>query len=96
VSPWRATFAGMPTVWETRGTVTSLFLRVPAALLEKVAGEAESGAAGAEIAARFLTRDPQIEHIGWALKAEIEAGSPNGDLFLDSLGTALASHLLVR
>jgi hypothetical protein len=38
----------------------------------------------------------QIEHIGWALKAEIEAGSPNGGLFLDSLGAALASHLLVR
>ena len=86
----------MPTVWETQGTVTSLFFRVPAALLEKVAGEADSGTAGAEIGARFLTRDPQIEHIGWALKAEIEAGSPNGGLFLDSLGTALASHLLVR
>jgi AraC family transcriptional regulator len=86
----------MPTVWETQGTVTSLFLRVPAALLEQVAGEAGSGSAGAEIAARFLTRDQQIEHIGWALKAEIEAGSPNGGLFLDSLGTALASHLLVR
>jgi AraC family transcriptional regulator len=88
--------AGMPTLWETQGTVTSLFLRVPAALLERVAGDAESGAAAAEIAARFLTRDPQIEHIGWALKAEIENGSPNGSLFRDSLGTALASHLLVR
>jgi hypothetical protein len=83
-------------MWETQGTATSLFLRVPAALLEKVAGEAGNGTAVGGIAARFLTRDPQIEHIGWALKAEIEAGAPNGGLFLDSLGTALASHLLVR
>jgi AraC family transcriptional regulator len=88
--------AGMPTSWETQGTVTSLFLRVPATLLEQVACDAERGAETAEIAACFLTRDPQIEHIGWALKAEIEAGSPNGGLFLDSLGAALASHLLVR
>ena len=88
--------AGMPTSWETQGTVTSLFLRVPATLLEQVACDAERGAEAAEIAACFLTRDPQIEHIGWALKAEIEAGSPNGGLFLDSLGAALASHLLVR
>jgi AraC family transcriptional regulator len=84
----------MPTLWETQGKITSLLLRVPAALLESVAGEAERGAATAGIAARFLMRDPQIEHIGWALKAEIEAGAPNGGLFLDSLGTALASHLL--
>jgi AraC family transcriptional regulator len=87
--------AGMPTLWETQGKITSLFLGVPAALLEKVAGDAERGAATAAIAARFVMRDPQIEHIGLALKAEIEAGSPNGGLFLDSLGTALASHLLV-
>jgi AraC family transcriptional regulator len=88
--------AGMPTSWETQGTVTSLFLRVPATLLEQVACDAERNAEAAGIAACFLTRDPQIEHIGWALKAEIEAGSPNGGLFLDSLGAALASHLLVR
>ena len=88
--------AGMPTSWETQGTVTSLFLRVPAMLLEQVACDAEKGAEAAGIAPCFLTRDPQIEHIGWALKAEIEAGSPNGGLFLDSLGAALASHLLVR
>jgi AraC family transcriptional regulator len=87
--------AGMSTIWETQGNITSLLLRVPAALLEKVAGDEERGTDTAAITARFLVRDRQIEHIGWALKAEIEAGSPNGGLFLDSLGTALASHLLV-
>jgi AraC family transcriptional regulator len=39
-------------------------------------------------------RDRQIEHIGWALKTEMETGYPNGDLYLDSLGTALSVHLL--
>jgi AraC family transcriptional regulator len=30
------------------------------------------------------------------LKAEMEAGYPSGGLFLDSLGTALTTHLLRR
>ena len=47
-----------------------------------------------EIVSRFQMRDPQIEHIGWAVKAEIEAGCPGGRLFLDSLGLALATRLL--
>ena len=42
------------------------------------------------------TKDAQIEHIGWALKAEAEAeaGYPSGSLYLDSLATAVATHLV--
>jgi AraC family transcriptional regulator len=39
-------------------------------------------------------RDPQIEYIGWALKAEIENGYPSGRLYLDGLATALATRLI--
>ena len=41
-------------------------------------------------------RDPTIEHLGWALKTEMEAGYPNGSLYTDSLAAALAIHLLKR
>jgi AraC family transcriptional regulator len=68
---------------------------VPQALLEKVPSEAERGGSATKIVPR-LTRDPQIEHIAWALKAEFETGGTNGGLFLDSLGTALALYLLSR
>ncbi len=40
--------------------------------------------------------DPQIQHIGMALKAELEAGAPSGRLFGESLATALAIRLLQR
>ena len=39
-------------------------------------------------------RDPRIEHIGWAVKAELESPDPLGRLYGEGLGLALASHLL--
>ncbi len=41
-------------------------------------------------------RDTQLEHIGWALVAELEADGPPGSLYADSLGLALVAHLLHR
>lgn len=40
--------------------------------------------------------DPQVAHVGMALKAEIEAGYPAGRLYADSLTAALAARVLVR
>ena len=47
-----------------------------------------------EILSQFRLRDSQIEHIGWALLAEVRRGYPNGHLYMHSLATALAVHLL--
>lgn len=41
-------------------------------------------------------RDAQVEHIVWALQADRAAGAPSGGLYAQSLGTALAVHLLGR
>ena len=41
-----------------------------------------------------MLRDSRIEHIAWALEAEQQAGFPSGRLYVDSLGVALAVHLL--
>jgi len=41
-------------------------------------------------------RDGQVEHIGWALKAELEAGQPNGRPYLEGLGLALSARLVSR
>jgi AraC family transcriptional regulator len=45
---------------------------------------------------RLTCRDPQIEHLLWALKAELEVDEPLGRLYADSLGVALAAQLLRR
>lgn len=47
-----------------------------------------------EIVPRYRFRDERIEHVAWALDAERRAGGPGGLLYMESLGVALAAHLL--
>jgi AraC family transcriptional regulator len=86
--------AGVPSRWEVNDADTALVVGVPAKLLQTAAEQSDREPSRVEIVNRFQTRDRQIEHIGWALKTEMETGYPNGDLYLDSLGTALSVHLL--
>ena len=88
--------AGLPSRWEVRQKDTALLIAVQAPILRGVAAERGLDCERVEIVNRFQMRDPQIEHIGWALKAEIESGNPAGPLFTASLATALAARLLDR
>lgn len=81
--------------WEVKQTDTALIIGVDGTLLRSVAEERELDFRRVEILNRFQMRDPQIEHIGWALKAEIAAGA-TGRLYTDSLATALAARLVER
>lgn len=69
-------------------------LTLPRALLRVAAEELGLDPDRAALEARFCVRDACIEHITWALEAEHRAGSPNGLLYRESLGLALAVHLL--
>jgi AraC family transcriptional regulator len=82
--------------WETKSAGTTLVIRMPETLLRTVAGELDLNPAHVELADRYKMRDPQLEHIGWALKADLDAGCPGGRLFRESLGTAFAARLLQR
>lgn len=88
--------AHTPATWETKQSGTTLVMRVPDELLRRVAIDLDMDAANIEIADRFQLRDPFIEHIGWALKADLDSGGAGGRLFRESLGTALAARLLQR
>ena len=88
--------AHTPSAWETKQAGTTLIMRVPDGLLRDVATALGMDPRCIEIADRFQLRDPVIEHIGWALKADLESGSPGGRVFRASLGTALATRLLQR
>jgi AraC family transcriptional regulator len=63
-------------------------------LLHRTADEMGLPAERARLGERHQFRDAQIEHIALALDAERRAGFPNGTLYTDSLGTALAVHLI--
>jgi AraC family transcriptional regulator len=86
--------AGTPSVWEMQGADTALLLRLSPELLRAAAEQMEIDPRRVEIRNRFQMRDAAIENIGWALKAEMEAGYPSGRLYLDSMAMSLAARLV--
>jgi AraC family transcriptional regulator len=88
--------AGTPSRWELREKDTSFIISLPMSLLNRVAEESGVDPAQVEIVNRFQMRDAQMEHIGWAFKAEMDAGYRGGRLCADSLGTAMAACVLDR
>ncbi len=88
--------AGFSRVWETEGPTTKLTIDLSPSLVRTAAEEMGLNPDRVSIVPQLHLRDPQIEHIGWALKAELETDEPFGRLYADSLGLALAAHLLRR
>lgn len=72
-----------------------LLLRLQPALVTRTAQELGSREK-TEITPCLGVVDPQIQHIGLALKTELESGCLSGRLYSESLATALASYLLQR
>ena len=88
--------AGLSDVWEEDDANTSLVVRLPHGLLRRAAEDMGLDPERAGLEPRHQFRDPRIEHIAWALDAERSAGNPSGRLYTESLGMALAVHLLGR
>ena len=86
--------AGSASAWHEDGASTSIVLRFAPAFLRAAADDLGLDGARVDLAARHQLRDPQIEHIAWALDADRAAGHPSGALYPDSLAVALAAHLL--
>lgn len=82
--------------WREDAANTSLFVAVAPTLLQRTADELEIAPTRRSIELRHQVRDPQIEHIAWALDSERRSDYANGALYTESLATALAVHLLRR
>lgn len=87
---------GMPSRWEVQQKDTALIIGVQPGFLRAIAQERGLDPERVEIVNRFQMRDPHIEHVGWALKAQLEAHQPAIRLYTDSLATALTLRLLER
>ncbi|MES2072444.1 MAG: AraC family transcriptional regulator [Pseudomonadota bacterium] len=87
--------AGVSGDWEDEAPCSVLTVSLSQALVAATA-ERMNLATAQQIRPRLQVRDKRIEHIAWALKAEVEAsnGHASGALYLESLGIALAAHLL--
>lgn len=88
--------AGIAEDWFEDDASEMIDLRLPALLVRLAAEEMGLDPDRAGIIGRCHVRDVQIEHIAWALAAEHRASCPNGLLYRESLGMALAVHLLAH
>ncbi|MBX3197981.1 MAG: helix-turn-helix transcriptional regulator [Labilithrix sp.] len=86
--------AGSTDEWFEDDASDHVDLRLPATLVRLAAAEMGLDPDRATVAQRCHVEDAPIEHIAWALAAELRAGEPNGLLYRQSLGMALAIHLL--
>ncbi|WP_413988258.1 helix-turn-helix domain-containing protein [Labrys okinawensis] len=86
--------AGLDGSWEDDAACTILRLRLAPALLSKVAEELDGPPGRFGLRAVFQLRDPRIEAIATAIKAELEADIPSDPLYAQSLGLALAARLM--
>lgn len=84
----------LPGVWELKSRDTALVIGIKLRVLERVVEEFGGDPSELKVFNRFQARDPQIEHIGWALKAEMESGYPSGRAYTDALATGLAARIV--
>jgi AraC family transcriptional regulator len=88
--------AGVASRWILKKQDCALVVRVSQDLLTEAAEDLGIDPYEAVLLNRFQVRDPEIEHLGWALKAELDHGQGSGRLFTDCIGMALACRLLRR
>lgn len=80
--------------WMMARPAQALVLLLAPKLLQQTADAMGLSWRAAEIVPSIHVRDPQVERIAWILQAEHEDGYPSGQLFTDSLSSALAARLL--
>jgi AraC family transcriptional regulator len=84
----------IPRVWETEAPAVKLSMYLNAPLMFSAAAAMQLDLDRIAISPQLHVRDPRIEYIGWAVKAELEDPAPFGRLYGEALGLALATHLL--
>lgn len=81
-------------VWELKSRDTALVIGLRLRVLKRIVQESGGDPRKFQVLNRFQARDPQIEHIGWALKAQMESGYPSGRSYMEALATGLASRIV--
>jgi len=85
---------GYAAVWEDAGPTTMLSINLSPSLIRSAAEAMGLNPDSISIAPQLGLNDEKLRHIGWALKAELETGEPFDRLYAESLGNAMAVHLL--
>ncbi|HEX4310422.1 MAG TPA: AraC family transcriptional regulator [Acidobacteriaceae bacterium] len=86
--------AGTASYWQLYKQDCALVVRLSSDLLTDAATGLGIPVSDAVLLNRFQVRDPKLEHLAWALKAEMDDGFASGSLYTESIGTAMACQLL--
>ncbi|MFB2566040.1 helix-turn-helix domain-containing protein [Rhizobium sp. IMFF44] len=86
--------AGLDGWWEDDGDCTILRLNIQHELLRSAAEALGRNPDTVSLAPKFQLRDPRLESIAWAIKAEIESSVPSDRTYAEALGLALAIRLV--
>jgi AraC family transcriptional regulator len=86
--------AGYASSWEDGADAMFMDVNLHQSLVWSAADAMGLDTERAEIEPQLSLQDPQVSHIVWALKAELERSELSGRLYAESLGVALAAHLL--
>ena len=86
--------AGVRGQWRFGSRASALIIDVSQGLLREAATDLTVDRPEALLVNRFMVRDAKLEHMAWALKAEMDDGFPTGRLFTESIATAMACQLL--
>lgn len=85
---------GEPGRWVDESPAEFLLMRIDHGFLSKVARNLGLDPATLEVLPRVQARDPQLEHLGWALEAAMADGKAVEPMFVHGLGVALATRLI--
>jgi len=86
---------GVASVWQMHDeNDRALLMALSKTMLNQVAEDNGFGAREVALRNRFMARDRQLESIAWAMKSELEVGSPSGQLYLDGLALSAAARLV--
>ena len=84
----------MDGAWEDDADCQLLRLNLDASFVDRGASELGRDPSTLGLTARLPLRDPRIEALGWAIKADLAAQQPSDRLYVDHLASALAVRLI--
>jgi len=84
---------GVSSRWILSRQDRALLVRIPQDCLDRVAADSGINPDRAKLLNRFQVRDPSLEQLAWAAKAELD-DPKSGRLYLEGICIALASRLL--
>jgi AraC family transcriptional regulator len=88
---------GYTATWHDQRPGRVLNVRMAPSFVQTVASAMTDGRADPVfIPPQLNLNDPVLQHLSWSLVAELESGCTTGKLFAESIGTAIAAHLIKR